>query len=65
MDTNDNDVYDNAIYACYVHEGDRVKELGIILSVFVIDKSVLLHVADQNNCSVFDYPYDTLFELDP
>jgi hypothetical protein len=64
MNTNDNGVYDNAIYACYIHEGDRVKELGQILSVLVIDKSVFLYVADQNNCRVFDYPYDTLFELD-
>lgn len=61
---NTNDVYDNAIFACFIQPGDRVKELGLVISILPIDKSILIYVADDNEFNVFNYPYDTLFELD-
>lgn len=61
---NINDVYDNAIFACFIQPGDRVKELGLVISVFPIDNgNVLLYVADIE-FAIYDYPFDTLFELD-
>lgn len=63
MNTN-RELFDNGVSAFFIQPGDTINELGLVLSILLMDKAVLLFVdtaLDGNR--VFDYPYDTLFEL--